>query len=1380
MKTEQRSHRRAAWPETRFQHFDSSHHVEIIRKRSLHVLLGMLMLLAMGERVYAQGGFPTWPFVVGAYERSLDPLNAKPAHLIDWKTTIMSTFPTVTANNAAPACPGFDECGNLRFYVLHSGKTNDGELFIYGSQGQQLLNGNLNYSSGQGLNCSRADGDVQVLPVPDKPNSWYIIYSQNVSSSEYTPSNILYAKLKYDVQDGSWWMYEKDIPIPQATPQQPATYNKGKAVSQSVTILGQRMHYLYVCVRTATTDPSLSPWANKIQLVRYQIKGTANAADGITFSGLDADKSPLLDDPYWHMTTTGSPIEIDHQNKRIAMLSRNETDNGMNLYLFDASDLSLAGNCRSINLATQLLIEPNTVDIPAYTTAQSASWQNSSTPMPWLKNFERKMGGIEFSPLGKYLYIAGGGYVAGRWGNLTYLGKIDLSALNGGLPAAGASLNVRIQTQYVDGWNAAEGVQFNDNNPNDPYNLTPGANLLPWAVPQDAGYWKHYHGIGSLQSCYDGNLYFTKANCDTMWVLPNPDANFADFPVRLTPGNVNLAAGAAVNKKFDGYVQFFPDQIDGFDYVTSPDVQIAPPGPIYLTVGGLLTQNLVCVYQNITVTDPARVQWSGCGGQVAENADASCTITPTVPGTCTITVEYTATNGMKCYQNIDVIVTDSVVTNAVLGDRVWHDADKNGVQDNGEAGIPGIPITLHDGNANVIGSTTTAADGSYQFKIHTAGSYYLTVTPTATYNKITQEVNTPGDMNSDFDVYQHWTDPITITPADIANNLVNNDIDCGLYDSTQSKPVTICGKKYNDLDGDGQQDPGEPGLPLWWIVINENTSTEQQTLTDANGNFCFTNLPAGTYIVSEHNKPGWTQTQPQPPGTYTVALDSGQSSQTLLFGNHRTGCDDAIIGTANPDPLSCTYQFSIQSALGNTSKITSIVARIIDDQNAVTGTLADLQFTGCGFTPALAGLLGQSVFAITFPSPCSMPLAGKISVTPTEPNGWVTVQFLITHEDGSTCTTSVKYQCCPPDPCTDLLRVTPWPDDLQVNMDWRTFRIDNGEPGNPIKKVEIEFWGPNGGIPAACSGGTHQGGRLMVDGTVPDPMPNGPFLPPYDVVDLSRQPGFFASNWLSFNLGVDIYCTWSGNVSITITHMDGEICVRHYYGWTITPGLRQSIVQTPGRNRKLVSRTLQVTNPQAGTAARWATVTLRTPEAVLHSVTGGCRAAAASAGAYVVGQSYMGRTTAMFEFAVPLQPFHHSDDINIVLAIDSGSTTVPVLRVVLFDESGNVIAYDTTTVLTSVSFLGKRPAADEFDLLGSFPNPANGMTTINYVLGRRAEIRLELFSELGARVAVLQDGSAESGISTARFDVRGLAAGNYYLRLSSGERASTLPLVVVK
>ena len=48
-----------------------------------------------------------------------------------------------------------------------------------------------------------------------------------------------------------------------------------------------------------------------------------------------------------------------------------------------------------------------------------------------------------------------------------------------------------------------------------------------------------------------------------------------------------------------------------------------------------------------------------------------------------------------------------VKTGTILGNRVWLDANGNGIQDPGEEGIGGVCVSLYDANGNLIQQTTT-------------------------------------------------------------------------------------------------------------------------------------------------------------------------------------------------------------------------------------------------------------------------------------------------------------------------------------------------------------------------------------------------------------------------------------------------------------------------------------------------------------------------------------------------------------------------------------------------------------------------------------------------------------------------------------------------
>ncbi|MCI0464593.1 MAG: MSCRAMM family adhesin SdrC, partial [Gemmataceae bacterium] len=96
----------------------------------------------------------------------------------------------------------------------------------------------------------------------------------------------------------------------------------------------------------------------------------------------------------------------------------------------------------------------------------------------------------------------------------------------------------------------------------------------------------------------------------------------------------------------------------------------------------------------------------------------------------------------------------------------------------------------------------------------------------------------------------------------------------------------ISGQKFNDLNGNASQDAGEPGLSGWTLFLDSNFNGnldggEVSTLTDASGNYSFTNLAVGLYRVRVVTQSGWLRTTANPPD---LVLISG-SVTGVNFGN---------------------------------------------------------------------------------------------------------------------------------------------------------------------------------------------------------------------------------------------------------------------------------------------------------------------------------------------------------------------------------------------------------------------------------------------------------------------------------------------------------------
>jgi hypothetical protein len=118
-----------------------------------------------------------------------------------------------------------------------------------------------------------------------------------------------------------------------------------------------------------------------------------------------------------------------------------------------------------------------------------------------------------------------------------------------------------------------------------------------------------------------------------------------------------------------------------------------------------------------------------------------------------------------------------VKTQTVLGDRVWLDANNNGLFDSDEAGLPGVCVNLFDVRGNLLQQTTTDTNGYYGFNIQ-PGKYIVEfVKPPGM--QFTQ--NKPGSIHQD-----NAPDPSTgRMNADITTDTLS--LDAGLIPTTNSQ-----------------------------------------------------------------------------------------------------------------------------------------------------------------------------------------------------------------------------------------------------------------------------------------------------------------------------------------------------------------------------------------------------------------------------------------------------------------------------------------------------------------------------------------------------------------------------------------------------------------
>jgi len=427
------------------------------------------------------------------------------------------------------------------------------------------------------------------------------------------------------------------------------------------------------------------------------------------------------------------------------------------------------------------------------------------------------------------------------------------------------------------------GMKFNDLNGNGVQD-SGELGLANWEISIKNSILPNSHSIftdSNGQYCFDSletvGIYTISENSQSGWTQTFP-ASPGKYSITLSQGDHR----DSIN--FGNHQQPLLGSICGIKFNDLNGNGVQDPGEL-----GLANWMINITFQNaagfITLTDTTDANGNYCfnelqpGGTytVFETNQSGWTQTfPPAPGTYTIPL----TSG-EHKDSVDFGNKQLPVVGSICGIK-FNDLNGNGVQDPGELGLANwvINITFQNAAGSITLTDTTDANGNYCFNDLQPGGTYTVF-----------ETNQSG-----------WTQTFPPAPGTYTIPLTSGEHKDSVDFGNKQLPVvgSICGIKFNDLNGNGVQDPGELGLANWVINITFQNAAGFMTLTDttdANGNYCFNDLqPGGTYTVFESNQSGWTQTFPPAPGTYTIPLTSGEHKDSVDFGNKQLPVVGSICG----------------------------------------------------------------------------------------------------------------------------------------------------------------------------------------------------------------------------------------------------------------------------------------------------------------------------------------------------------------------------------------------------------------------------------------------------------------------------------------------------
>ena len=255
-----------------------------------------------------------------------------------------------------------------------------------------------------------------------------------------------------------------------------------------------------------------------------------------------------------------------------------------------------------------------------------------------------------------------------------------------------------------------------------------------------------------------------------------------------------------------------------------------------------------------------------------------------------------------------------------LGNRVWLDANHNGIQDAGEAPIAGVTVHLYQG-ATLVGTTLTAADGTYYFDASNVAGGVLPATAYTIKTDLAADSTGTGPLAGlQLTIDHAGTDVLANSKATVQGGVPtiavttgsagasDHTLDIG-FTTPAPLPAAIGDFVWLDTNHNGVQDVGEVGIAGVTVTLKNGTGTAlATTTTNASGIYGFTNLAPGTYQVCFTAPTGYTVSPKNQGGNPATDSDMDATTgcavtTTLVAGQTDLTWDAGLYLTPPPPEL---------------------------------------------------------------------------------------------------------------------------------------------------------------------------------------------------------------------------------------------------------------------------------------------------------------------------------------------------------------------------------------------------------------------------------------------------------------------------------------------
>ncbi|WP_119696678.1 SdrD B-like domain-containing protein [Microbacterium halotolerans] len=396
-------------------------------------------------------------------------------------------------------------------------------------------------------------------------------------------------------------------------------------------------------------------------------------------------------------------------------------------------------------------------------------------------------------------------------------------------------------------------------------------------------------------------------------------------------------------------------------------------------------------------------------GQVVRNDDV-----PT--GNIDLTGDFGKNTGLA---DVEVLVAAATQQ---IGNYVWIDSDKDGVQDPDEAPVEGVTVTLRDTDGNVVATTVTDADGAYYFGavdgLEPDTEYDVVIDASnftdgalVGYHATEPQADGATDVNDSNGVQAESSDETVARITTPAANVNDHSIDFGFV---EDPTVSVGDYVWFDSNRDGRQGDDESGIEGVELTLtgpDGNPVTDvfgnpvEPTSTDEDGKYSFDDLPV--LPEGEH----YTVTVTPPNGFEPTEPDVGDGEGDSSTGSAESG--DLTEDGARDDTLDFGFVKPTVSVGDYVWFDSNRDGRQDDDESGIEGV--ELTLTGPDGKP-VTDVFGDPVEPTStdedgkysFDDLPVLPEGEHYTVTVTPPNGFESTEPGVGDGEGDSSTGSAE------------------------------------------------------------------------------------------------------------------------------------------------------------------------------------------------------------------------------------------------------------------------------------------------------------------------------------------------------------------------------------